>query len=73
MAEKTVLISQQSLKPIKILKWKVSDGSSLSIGRVILIYEFEKVEKKEQRKLKSTHAGTVHRLIAKEGAIVKTG
>lgn len=73
MAEKTVLISQQILKPIKILKWKIKEGSSLSIGRVLLFYDFEQAEKSEQRKLKSTQAGTVSRLIANEGAIVKSG
>lgn len=73
MAEKTVLISQQLLKPIKILKWKVSVGNSMSIGSVILLYDFDGATTPEQRKLKSTQAGTVHELIAPEGAIIKPG
>ncbi|XP_017784029.1 PREDICTED: RNA polymerase II subunit A C-terminal domain phosphatase [Nicrophorus vespilloides] len=73
MAEKTVLLTQQLLKPIKILKWKVSEGNSMSIGRVILLYDFDGVSKPEQRKLKSQQAGTVHKIIQPEGAIVKPG
>lgn len=73
MAEKTVLVTQQLLKPIKVLKWKVSPGNSISIGSVILLYDFEGATVAEQRKLKSTQAGTVHKLIAPEGAIVPPG
>lgn len=73
MAENTVLIVQQLLKAIKVLKWKVSVGNSISIGSVILLYDFEGANKPEQRKLKSTQAGTVHELIVPEGAIVKPG
>lgn len=73
MAEKTVFIAQPLTKPINILKWKVSEGNTISIGRVILLYDFEDADKKEQRKLKSTHAGTVCRLIAQESAIVHPG
>lgn len=73
MAEKSVLISQQFSKPIKILKWKVAEGSSLSLGGLVLFYDFPEGEKREQRKLKSVHAGTVKRLLAKEEAIVKHG
>lgn len=73
MAEKTVLITHQTLKPIKILKWKITEGSTLSIGRVLLLYDTDEFNKSEQRKLKSTQAGTVVKLIANEGAIVKSG
>lgn len=66
-------ISQQQTKPIKILKWKVSEGNTLSIGRVILLYDFEGASKEEQRKLKVTQAGTVFKILAQEGAIVKPG
>lgn len=73
MAEKTVFITQQQNKPIKILKWKVSEGNTVSIGRVVLLYDFEGGERKEQRRLKCTKAGTIRRLLAQEGAIVKPG
>lgn len=73
MAEKMVVISQQLTKPIKLIKWKVSPGNTISSGRVVLLYDFEEADKSEQRKLKSVHAGTVHRLIAEEDAIVKPG
>ncbi|KAJ3648876.1 hypothetical protein Zmor_020645 [Zophobas morio] len=73
MAEKTMCISQQQTKPIKILKWKVSEGNTVSIGRVILLYDFDGASKEEQRKLKVTQAGTIHKIVAQEGAIVKPG
>lgn len=73
MAEKTVFITQQQNKPIKILKWKVSEGNTVSIGRVVLLYDFDGGDRKEQRRLKCTKAGTIRRLVAQEGAIVKPG
>ncbi|XP_971974.2 RNA polymerase II subunit A C-terminal domain phosphatase [Tribolium castaneum] len=73
MAEKTMCISQQQTKPIKILKWKVSEGNTVSIGRVILLYDFDGASKVEQRKLKVTQAGTIFKIVAQEGAIVKPG
>ncbi|KAJ8929197.1 hypothetical protein NQ314_018146 [Rhamnusium bicolor] len=73
MAEKTVCISQQQSKPIKILKWKVREGVTVSIGRLLLLYDFVGAKKEEQRKLKSTQAGTVNKIIALEGDTVKRG
>lgn len=73
MAEKTVVISQQYLKPIQILKWKIREGFSVSVGSVVFLYDFEKVDKKQQRKFKSPQAGTVCKLIAQEGAIIRPG
>ncbi|KAI4468785.1 rna polymerase ii ctd phosphatase [Holotrichia oblita] len=73
MAEGLVLISHQFSKPIKVLKWKVREGSVISIGCVMLLFDYDGSTEAEQRKLKSTQAGTVHRLIAQEGAIVKRG
>lgn len=73
MAEGLVLISHQFSKPIKVLKWKVSEGSVISIGRVMILFDFDGSTTAQQRKLKSTQAGTVHRLIAQEGAIIKRG
>ncbi|GJQ76601.1 hypothetical protein Trydic_g15464 [Trypoxylus dichotomus] len=73
MAAGLVFISHHFSKPIKVLKWKVSEGSVISIGRVMLLFDYDGSTEAEQRKLKSTQAGTVHRLIAQEGAIVKRG
>ncbi|KAK5647418.1 hypothetical protein RI129_002310 [Pyrocoelia pectoralis] len=73
MAEKTMVISQQNVKPIKILKWKVREGFTISIGSVVFLYDFEKVDIKQQRKFKSPQAGTVCKLIAQEGAIISPG
>nr|XP_023021897.1 RNA polymerase II subunit A C-terminal domain phosphatase [Leptinotarsa decemlineata] len=73
MAEKLVYISHQQIKPIKILKWKVRKGSSVSIGRVLLLYNFVNGPEQEQHKLKSTQAGIVHKIVAHESSCVKQG
>lgn len=73
MAEKTVCILQQQTKPIKIIKWKVQEGITVPIGRLLLFYNFVEDQKPEQKKLKSLHAGTVHKIVAKEGDSVKPG
>lgn len=68
-----MFISQQQTKPIKILKWKVGEGNAVGLGRIILLYEFEKGSVGEQRKLKVNQAGTVHKILVQEGAIAKPG
>lgn len=73
MADKTVVIPQHSLKPLKIVKWKVNEGNSISIGCVMLLYKVDGDDSKEILKLKSTKAGTVHRILAQEGDVVKFG
>ncbi|CAG9838902.1 unnamed protein product [Diabrotica balteata] len=73
MAERTISIFQQQTKPIKICKWKIRTGTRISIGCPILIYDFEEAIKPEQRKLKSTQAGTVHQILVREEQIVKPG
>ncbi|XP_018333105.1 RNA polymerase II subunit A C-terminal domain phosphatase [Agrilus planipennis] len=73
MAEKLEVVSQQFSNPIKILKWKVSEGYFVSMGTILLIYDVGLNTKKEQRKLKSTRAGSVYKLLADEGAIVNPG
>lgn len=73
MAEKTVFISHQQTKPIKIFKWKVTEGNTVPIGSVVLLYDFEGGERKEKRRLKCTKAGTIRKLLVQEGAIVKPG
>ncbi|KAJ8925838.1 hypothetical protein NQ315_009690 [Exocentrus adspersus] len=73
MAEKSVCISQSQSKPIKILKWKVREGITVPVGRLLLLYEIEELKKADVRKLKASRAGTVHKIIAKEGETVKPG
>lgn len=73
MADKVVVVSQQALKPIKLVKWKVNEGNSVSIGCVVLLYEVDEDDKHVVCKLKSTKAGTVHKLLAQEGDVVKPG
>lgn len=73
MADKIVVVPQHSLKPIKIGKWKVNEGNSISIGCVLLLYKVDGDNSIGSSKLKSTKAGTVHRIVAQEGAVVKFG
>ncbi|KAG5874474.1 hypothetical protein JTB14_009197 [Gonioctena quinquepunctata] len=73
MAAKIMYISHQQTKPIKISKWKVREGSSVSIGRLLVLYNVVGDQRQEQRKLKSTLAGIVHKIVAQEGECVKQG
>ncbi|XP_049817907.1 RNA polymerase II subunit A C-terminal domain phosphatase isoform X2 [Aethina tumida] len=73
MAAETVCITLQQTKPIKILKWKVRRNQTIPMGRVILLYDFDGAEKPEQRKLKSSKAGTVRKILIQEGVIVQPG
>nr|CAH7728204.1 unnamed protein product [Callosobruchus chinensis] len=73
MVEKTIYISQPQTKPIKILKWKIREGQTVPVGRVILLYDFVDPKNPEQRKLKSLHAGTVHKIVAKQGETIDHG
>jgi len=61
-------------KSAKILKWKVKEGTIVSVGRVILLYDINPNNgKEEQKKLKANQVGTVRKLLAKEGEIVHPG
>lgn len=73
MDDKIVVVSQPLLKPLKIVKWKVSESNSISIGCVILLYNIDGEDGKETLKLKSTQAGTVHRIVVQENGVVKPG
>ncbi|CAG9860661.1 unnamed protein product [Phyllotreta striolata] len=72
MAEKTVCVIQQQTRPINVVKLKVKIGTTVSIGYPLLVYNSGD-SKNEERKLKSTHAGTVHRILVKEGQVVQPG
>ncbi|XP_066903252.1 RNA polymerase II subunit A C-terminal domain phosphatase-like [Halyomorpha halys] len=56
-------------KTVKLSKWKVSEGTIVYDGRVLLIYE----EGDKTHKFKSKHVGTVSKLLAKEGSLVSPG
>nr|CAI5824987.1 unnamed protein product [Callosobruchus analis] len=73
MVEKTIYISQPQTKPIKILKWKIREGQTVPVGRVLLLYDFAESKNPEQRKLKSLHAGTVNKIVAKQGDTINPG
>lgn len=73
MADKVVLVSQHLLKPIKIVKWKVNEGNSISNGCVLLLYKVDGDNSTETSKLKSTKTGTVHRIVAQEEDVVEFG
>ncbi|XP_069672382.1 RNA polymerase II subunit A C-terminal domain phosphatase isoform X1 [Periplaneta americana] len=74
MGAKVVEIVLPTGKSAKILKWKVKEGTIVSIGRVILLYDINPNNgKEEQKKLKATQVGTVRKLLAKEGEIVHPG
>lgn len=73
MADQAVRVLQQQTKPIKIEKWKVRQGNAVTLGRIVLIYDFMEKEKPEQRKLKALQAGIIHKVLAAEGKVVQPG
>lgn len=61
-------------KSARILKWTVKEGSYISMGRVILLYDLDPDSGGgEQKKLKAKTVGVVSKLLAKEGEIVEPG
>ncbi|KAK6185364.1 hypothetical protein SNE40_007614 [Patella caerulea] len=61
-------------KSIRISKWKVRQGSHISKGVLMAIYNTEEKEKDTvQQKLKAPNAGIVKRIIAKEGQLCEPG
>jgi biotin carboxyl carrier protein len=74
MGAKVVEIVLPTGKSAKILKWKVKEGTIVSVGRVILLYDINPNSgKEEQKKLKANQVGTVRKLLAQEGEIVHPG
>nr|CAD7412706.1 unnamed protein product [Timema poppensis] len=71
MGANAEVIILRTTKPVKILKWKVKEGTVLSVGRVILLYGSN--TSKEQMKLKAAHGGTVRKLLVREDDIVHPG
>lgn len=74
MNANSIVVSLTLANCIKISKWKVKEGTIVSIGRVILLYETTPVDgKSELQKLKATAVGTVRKLLAKEGDVLQPG
>jgi pyruvate/2-oxoglutarate dehydrogenase complex dihydrolipoamide acyltransferase (E2) component len=74
MGAKAVEIVLPTGKSAKILKWKVKEGTVVSVGRVILLYDINPNNGKEELiKFKANQVGTVRKLLAKEGEIVHPG
>lgn len=73
MEEKSIQIYNQQLRPIKIIKWKVRPSVSVTIGHILLLYDFVDSQLSQNRKLKSTTAGTIRKIIAKEGDVINKG
>lgn len=73
MDNKNVSIYSQQMKPIKIIKWKVQLGITVAVGRVLLLYDFVDSQISQNKKLKSTTAGVIRKILAKEGDVVKKG
>lgn len=74
MGAKNVLICLPSVKPAKIIKWKVDEGTIVYDGRVILLYNvITKNGDGEHKKLKANEVGSVRKLLVKEGDVVDPG
>lgn len=73
MEENFTRIYNQQIKPIKIIKWKVRPSVSVTIGHILLLYDFVDSQMTQNRKLKSTTAGIIRKLVAKEGDVVHKG
>lgn len=74
MSVNSVVLSLTLENCIKISKWKVKEGTIVSIGRIILLYDPSPGNgKPEIQKLKATAVGTVRKLLVKEGDVVQPG
>lgn len=73
MDNRNVQICSQQMKPIKIIKWKVQIGITIAVGRVLLLYDFVDSQVVQTKKLKSTTAGIIRKILAKEGDVVNKG
>lgn len=62
-------------QPGKILKWRVSKGTMVSVGRILLLYQNIGSENTDvtEKKLRATQFGRVTKLHVKEGDIIQPG
>lgn len=72
MVDKNVVLSPAEEK-IKIIKWRVKEGHSVTNLQVILLYEECGSESKEAKKLKSNSCGVVKKCLFADGAVVEKG
>lgn len=70
MSKETEIYAPQT---IKINKWKIRDGTQISTGTIILLYEELDDTNKELKRLKSTKCGFVKKRLYKEGDMVTSG
>lgn len=78
MSKIEVAFPREENADIKIIKWKVSKGTIISAGRVLLSYQTvnnsnNPDEKKVEKKLRSTEFGRVTELFVRQGDIVQPG
>lgn len=74
MGGKLVTVTLNTTTAAKIRKWKVKQGMLVSARQVIFIYDpVSRDPGEEPLKFKCTKVGTVRKLLAKEGDIVKPG
>ncbi|KAF7992142.1 hypothetical protein HCN44_001467 [Aphidius gifuensis] len=77
MSKIEVAFPRDEKADVKIIKWKVSKGTILSAGRVLLSYQTVNSnnpdEKKIEKKLRSTEFGRVTELFVRQGDIVQPG
>lgn len=79
MADQRELVCFSESKPCKVHKLKVGQGSNITLGQVLLQYEFDSVENNDtaqinnghsnnkQHVIRATIAGTVEKVFVKEG------
>lgn len=58
---------------IKIVRWKIREGSQISNGQLILQYQLIDSDDKEIKRLKSNKIGVAEKKLFKDGEIIKGG
>lgn len=58
---------------LKINKWKIREGSQISNGNVVLLYQDLDDSAKTIKRLKSNKCGVVKKRLYKEGDVVDSG
>ncbi|XP_026763001.1 RNA polymerase II subunit A C-terminal domain phosphatase [Galleria mellonella] len=73
MADKTMPIFVPSEKPVKVVKWKIKQGSFVSQGQILFLYNDSSGNINEVKKFKALRAGTISSIKVKEGDIAEPG
>lgn len=61
------------IENIKIVRWKIREGSQISNGQLILQYQLIDSDDKEIKRLKSNKIGVAEKKLFKENEIIKGG